>query len=92
MLQAPVAGKLPSDLENLHATFRRLQESLDQAHAYVQDVVVRAQAWRWQGLRSRVCSPRPGTCFTGRTLWCAAQAGVCQSLGFTLDPGTEGGL
>ena len=36
-----MADKLPSDLENLHTTFRRLQESLDQAHAYVQDVVVR---------------------------------------------------
>ena len=44
VLQAPMADKLPSDLENLHTTFRRLQESLDQAHAYVQDVVVRRPA------------------------------------------------
>lgn len=50
MLQAPVAGKLPSDLENLHATFRRLQESLDQAHAYVQDVVVRVPGVEVAGL------------------------------------------
>jgi len=41
LLQAPMADKLPSDLDSLHATFRRLQDSLDQAHAYVEDVVVR---------------------------------------------------
>jgi len=43
LLQAPMADKLPSDLDSLHATFRRLQDSLDQAHAYVDDVVVRAR-------------------------------------------------
>lgn len=55
VLQAPMADKLPSDLENLHTTFRRLQESLDQAHAYVQDVVVRGLSVSPVSIASDTC-------------------------------------
>ena len=57
VLQAPMADKLPSDLENLHTTFRRLQESLDQAHAYVQDVVVRRPLVWPVGILPGTCNP-----------------------------------
>ena len=56
VLQAPLADKLPSDLENLHTTFRRLQESLDQAHAYVQDVVVRCPTVWPAGVAPDTCN------------------------------------
>jgi hypothetical protein len=42
MLKKEVAEKLPADLDGLAATLGRLQGLLERAHAYCDDVVVRA--------------------------------------------------
>ena len=42
LLKKEVAEKMPMDLDGLQATLKRLQELLGRAHAYVDDVVVRA--------------------------------------------------
>lgn len=46
MMKKDVTEKLPSDLDGLQTTIKRLHDSLEQAHAYVDDVVVRTSAAR----------------------------------------------
>ena len=40
LLKKEVAEKLPADLDGLQNTLKKLQELLERAHAYVDDVVV----------------------------------------------------
>jgi hypothetical protein len=53
-MKKDVVEKLPSDLDSLQTTIKRLHESLEQAHAYVDDVVVRAPL--------HPCIPRMARC------------------------------
>ncbi len=45
LLKKDVVEKLPTDLDGLQTTIKRLHDSLEQAHAYVDDVVVRCLAY-----------------------------------------------
>lgn len=54
LMKKDVVEKLPSDLNGLQTTIKRLHESLEQAHAYVDDVVVRAPL--------HPCIPRMARC------------------------------
>ena len=47
LLKKEVAEKLPMDLDGLQTTLKRLQELLERAHAYVDDVVVRSHTCSW---------------------------------------------